>query len=194
MNMTPITGLKGLSWVIWPVLTSTKASSRGRQKREDAERSWLLLAPRQETVNLSLTAFGIAEARLQSQWSQAMACFQFSIAKLLEVQRAVNIVDCLEGMAKFSRYKNNPRIRSGCLALPMACGDKRHTCASNEHADYGRCLSAAHRQIDSASFNELWAQGFGMTLPEVVAYAFDLTAQSGDQSPCAMLVASYQFS
>ncbi|MEI2689843.1 MAG: tetratricopeptide repeat protein [Anaerolineae bacterium] len=163
---------------------------------KELERSWLLLAPRQETVDLSLTAFGIAELfRLQSQWSQAMACFQFSIAKLLEVQRAVNIVDCLEGMAKICAIQKQPAHSVRLLGAADGLRQQLGTPVPQiERADYGRCLSAAHRQIDSASFNELWAQGFGMTLPEVVAYAFDLTAQSGDQSPCAMLVASYQFS
>ena len=160
------------------------------------ERSWLLLAPRQETVDLSLTAFGIAELfRLQSQWSQAMACFRFSMAKLLEAQRAVNIADCLEGMAKICATQEQPAHSVRLLGAADGLRQRLGTPVPQiERADYGRCLSAAHRQIDSASFNELWAQGFGMTLPEVVAYAFDLTAQSGDQSPCAMLVASYQFS
>ncbi len=124
------------------------------QATEELARSWKLLAGRQETVDLSLTAFALGEiARLRSQRSQAMACYRFSLSKLLEVGRAVNVADCLEGMAKIYTIQEQPTHAARLFGSATGLRQRLGTPVPQiELADYERWLSATRQQTRRSTF------------------------------------------
>ena len=150
------------------------------QSAEDLERSWHLLVGRQETIDLSQTAFVLGElARLQSQWSQALLNYRYSLAKLCEVGRAVNTPDCLEGFAKVFTMQGQPEHAARLFGCAEGLRQQLDTPVPLiERRGYERCVSATRQQLDDAHFAELWSDGRAMTLEHVVTYAMQLTDES----------------
>jgi predicted ATPase/transcriptional regulator with XRE-family HTH domain len=115
----------------------------------------------------------------QGDEQRALALYQESVALARPLENKQNIAFCLVGIGgvagavgqgeRAARLLSAAETLFDTIGLSLALGPE-------VRADYDRYVSAAHAQLDAATWAAAWAEGRTMTLEQAIAYALNATS------------------
>jgi tetratricopeptide (TPR) repeat protein len=137
--------------------------------------------------------------RSEGNYGRAFGLFQESLSLAVEQDNQQGIANCIGGLAGLAVLANQPvhavHLFAAAAKLRRAMGAKMST---NDRVEYEKYLTMVHVQLDHATFEAEWSEGFMMTLEKIIeelskwSDSFDITHLQSTSNPLLSYLNSSQ--
>jgi tetratricopeptide (TPR) repeat protein len=130
------------------------------------------------TLGFVLEIMGLLQRKVGA-YDRALELFQESLRLSVEQDNQQGIANCLGALAGLAALTSQPeraaRLFAAAARLRKAMGA---TMSNNDHLEYENYLTLVHEQLDHATFESEWSDGFTMTTEKIIADLDEWSANS----------------